>query len=281
MKRWALVAVLGVCLLCLGQSAWGVSDVAPIFDFGVGARPLGMGGAFLALADDENAVVSNPAGLGFLRRLSIYSAFVSGFAGETCATVGLALPWLGVAVVEVDSGLIPSVTGEFRFTSQAGVISFGLAIGGLGLGGRLKLLRVSEPFGARGLAFDPAILWVSPALRVGMLLENAISRAIVQDDGAIEEWPLAIRIGAALTVRPIAGASWNLAIEEGGLLTSQAQFRVGTEIWVEGLAARAGYDGSSASVGLSATLEGFRLDWAYYLSADLGDSHRVSVTFQF
>ncbi len=281
MKRWSLVAVLGISLLCVGQSAWGVSDVAPIFDFGTGARPLGMGGAFLALADDENAVVSNPAGLGFLGHLSVYSAVVGGFAGETCATVGLALPWLGAAVVQVDSGSIPSGTGEFRFVSQAGVVSFGLAIGKLGLGGRLKLLRVSEPFAARGLAFDPALLWVSEVLRVGVLLENAVSEAIVQDDGAIEGWPLSIRVGAALTVRPIAGASWNLAIEEGGLLTSQAQFRVGTEIWAEGLGARAGYDGSSVSVGLSATLGGFRLDWAYYLSTDLGESHRVSVTFQF
>ena len=273
--------LLGLSLLGLAQGALGFSDVAPIFDLGVGTRPLGMGGAFLALADDENAVVANPAGLGWLGHVGIYSAFIQGFAGESTAVVGVALPWFGAALMQVDSGLIASGEEEFRYVCQGGVVSFGLAVGGLGLGGRLKLLRVSEPFAASGVAFDPAILLVSESVRVAALFENSLSRPITQDDGETEEWQPAIRIGAAFTGRPTPGVSWDLAIEESGLLTAQTQFRVGAEVWAGGFAARAGYDGTSASVGLSAALRGFRLDWAYYASADLGPSHRVSVTFRF
>jgi hypothetical protein len=35
-----------------------------------GTRPVGMGGAFLAVADDHNAIWYNPAGLGFMRNVS-------------------------------------------------------------------------------------------------------------------------------------------------------------------------------------------------------------------
>ena len=36
-----------------------------------GTRPLGLGGAFTAVADDANAINWNPAGLSVLRRLSL------------------------------------------------------------------------------------------------------------------------------------------------------------------------------------------------------------------
>jgi long-subunit fatty acid transport protein len=36
---------------------------AAVFDIGMGARALGMGGAFVAVADDANAIYYNPAGL--------------------------------------------------------------------------------------------------------------------------------------------------------------------------------------------------------------------------
>jgi hypothetical protein len=39
------------------------SNAAPYPTFYRGVRPLGMGGAFTALADDENALYYNPAGL--------------------------------------------------------------------------------------------------------------------------------------------------------------------------------------------------------------------------
>jgi len=47
-----------------GAPAQTVSDLPAAFvDIGYGARPMGMGGAFVALADDANAVLWNPAGL--------------------------------------------------------------------------------------------------------------------------------------------------------------------------------------------------------------------------
>ncbi len=41
---------------------------AAFMDNGFGARPMGMGGAFSGIADDSNAAIWNPAGLGMLTR---------------------------------------------------------------------------------------------------------------------------------------------------------------------------------------------------------------------
>ena len=46
-------------------------------DIGVGARPLGMGNAFCAIADDANAFLYNPAGLAQLERLQISTMYAN------------------------------------------------------------------------------------------------------------------------------------------------------------------------------------------------------------
>ncbi|MFZ5864067.1 MAG: hypothetical protein ACOYXR_14680 [Nitrospirota bacterium] len=60
MSGWGRGVTLGVCLAVAHTSAaW--ADPLPLFYQGI--RPLGMGGAFTAVADDENAMMYNPAGL--------------------------------------------------------------------------------------------------------------------------------------------------------------------------------------------------------------------------
>ena len=65
-----------VCVLCLAfltfASAFGAEKYAGEFlNLGVGARPLGMGGSFVAISDDATAAYWNPAGLGGLDRTEI------------------------------------------------------------------------------------------------------------------------------------------------------------------------------------------------------------------
>jgi len=63
-------AKIGLCVavgLLLASSAW----AAPYRSFHMGARPLGMGGAFTAVADDQNAINYNPAGLSRTRSFGL------------------------------------------------------------------------------------------------------------------------------------------------------------------------------------------------------------------
>ena len=53
---------------CLFQSPVRADIPAAFVDIGFGARPMGMGGAFTAVAADANAIFWNPAGLALLRK---------------------------------------------------------------------------------------------------------------------------------------------------------------------------------------------------------------------
>lgn len=66
MKRVrAIVIVTLIALLTTGSSAWAVSNAAALFlRVAAGARPAGMGEAFVSIADDATATYWNPAGLG-------------------------------------------------------------------------------------------------------------------------------------------------------------------------------------------------------------------------
>lgn len=57
--------VLLFCILCLILLNSSYANTMDFLNVPIGARPIGMGGAFSALADDVNAVNYNPAGLGY------------------------------------------------------------------------------------------------------------------------------------------------------------------------------------------------------------------------
>src|SRR6185503_2932057 len=77
MRRWARCLLLAVGLLLAdrpagaGDKGLTNSETFSGFQFNFnnpGARALGMGGAFVAVADDATAVIANPAGLVILQR---------------------------------------------------------------------------------------------------------------------------------------------------------------------------------------------------------------------
>ena len=73
---WATALTLFVGLVLGGGAVWAISDgeinAAVQFNFSVpGARSLGLGGAFLAVADDATAAFTNPAGLTILSKPEI------------------------------------------------------------------------------------------------------------------------------------------------------------------------------------------------------------------
>ncbi len=119
------------------------ANTAAIFEMGAGARTLSMGGAFIGLADDENAAVYNPAGLAFFDRGGVNTTYDNKFNELTFNTAVGAIGHVGVAGVQLSSGLIDVVdrygidTGETTSYSSTGLIgSFGLLTDKVGLGAR-------------------------------------------------------------------------------------------------------------------------------------------------
>jgi long-chain fatty acid transport protein len=73
MRRFAVVSLLLLAALPLAAQNTDIESMSGLqFNFGnPGARALGMGGAFLGLADDASAAEANPAGLTILRKPEI------------------------------------------------------------------------------------------------------------------------------------------------------------------------------------------------------------------
>src|SRR3954464_10109002 len=82
---------------------------AAFLDSGFGARPVGMGGAFTAIADDSNAPLFNPAGLVQVQWNEISAMYARLFSGITL--------YSGDDQVHLDQSYLAFVSKPSRFGS--------------------------------------------------------------------------------------------------------------------------------------------------------------------
>lgn len=279
-KRIATAAAL-VALLAMSWNVWSFSFTGDMSEIGASARGLGLGGAFTALVDDATAVVHNPAALGQLTGVGVSSLYVRQFSGVNYGSLSLAMQSIGVTVSLLDSGVIASPQGAFRYASQAVAISGGIPMGPVGLGVRWRYLSVSSPSAGRGWSIDPALLIDIGSIHVAALFESAYSAPMRYESGIEEPFEPSLRVGVAATLSPAENVWWNVAFEASGLLASRTRFAAALETWIGGLGARVGYDGDGPTFGLSIRLKWMQFDWAYAMRSDLGDSQRASLTFRF
>jgi len=152
MRRGALIAVLGVCA-CLPAAPAGAQQV---FE-SLGSRALGMGGAFVAVANDGTAAFWNPAGIALAPKGNLTIEWVGFHTGNqdqppapgptsrsaTFATFGssnfnLSYASLqGADLVTTSSGLL----AETLQTTQYGATVLQAIAPGVILGSTLKLVR--------------------------------------------------------------------------------------------------------------------------------------------
>ena len=159
------------------------SNVASLFDLGMGARPLGIGGAFVGLADDGNALFYNPAGLAWAEGLSVLSSYEARPGTASYGNLSVSLPHFGFGVHYFDFGDVPetdefgNVIGTFSYRNYAFIAAAGMRAADLpflsrmplannvGFGIGAKFLKVStlDPGSGSGFAIDLPFL---PVLRL-------------------------------------------------------------------------------------------------------------------
>lgn len=142
------------------------AETASFLKVGVGARPLGMGGAYTAIANDINAMTWNPAGLGGLskRELGIMDAELAlgthlGFAGYAQPTK---YGTIGAGVLHLSQSGLTSrdesgrQTGGYSAADTAVNLSYGYKLAeGTRLGGNAKFISSNiDANSAQTFAFD-------------------------------------------------------------------------------------------------------------------------------
>jgi S-layer homology domain/Glucodextranase, domain B len=184
---------------------------------GLGARPLGMGKAFVAVSDDVNAMFLNPAGLGSMKSWEM-STMSSNFLNEYQYTMysGVTPTPVGVfGLGYVDSkitGISVSGGGTSDFYNQALVLSYGKDIGTIGpsngnepnifAGGTLKYYSTGYTGDLNasdsgynidlGLKYTPA-KWIS----YGLNFQNVLGGSKIYGDFESEDMPFITKAGVA------------------------------------------------------------------------------------
>jgi hypothetical protein len=257
-----------------------------------GARTLGLGGAYVALADDPLGVLWNPAGLSSMdeNELRFENARLFGEStlnGFGFAVPGSHLPSFGVAVLSLRGAEFQRTNelnddlGTFRPTQTAYLLTTSKAFSTrFAIGVNAKYVQQSvEDFSGGGFGFDIGTTYVPvPNLRVGAAAMNLGGPNITLRD-VQETYPVTLRGGAALDVL---GGRGRVALEVDQSDGLGPRFHGGAEYWIQrGIALRAGMDDTEATGGFSYRfMPQYQLDYAV-ADHPLGLSHRLGVSWRF
>lgn len=301
MKRF-LASVVLLFLFCLATERQLSSPLlaaevgttgATFLKIGQGARPIAMGGAFSAVADDVNALWWNPAGLVNLSRKEFTATHSQWFADITHQSLGYAQNWghnkaLGAGLIYLGTtDQERSEWGEELGNFDIKDLAFSLAFArqmtdrislGVGLKYISQQLYEEEAF---AYAYDLGGLYQhSDKLTWGLSVQNMGEEIEFVEEG--DPLPLSIKLGIAYELKK----DLTMALDVNFPSYEETRVNVGLEYWSEDLLAvrggwKSGYEVFDFAVGLGFKLGGFLLDYAYVPYGDLGDTHRFSLTLGF
>ena len=258
-----------------------IATYATFNDIGIGARPLGLGGAFVALADDSNAASYNPAGLGYISEIHVGATYAQRFNGLiTYNSLSGIIPFGRIGSIGAGLGILTEDSEIYQ--EQTVRISYGNTLfKQLAIGANLKLFGISfdetnefvaeNPYFAQtsssAISFDFGVI-VKPlqSLSLGASIENPSSANISISGVHTASVPLNIRAGLVYRLESIAEMSAQGAAVSNLLKGSLGTFevasrngeiyiRTGVEVWLNSsIAIRGGYglkNGSDSATTLS------------------------------
>lgn len=287
-----LIAVSGLILSFISPAfcAGIAGRPGELFNFGAGARSLGMGSAATAVVNDVTSVYYNPAGLGLLparevvfMRAVLYEGANYDYLGyaqnksKTAGGWGLEFIRLGIQGAE-GRDEFNNPTGGFGYSETA--FSFasgwrGVLHPNMSLGVRGKLLQrslagssdrlIGVDFGAQ------AGPWMGERLTLGAVASNVVGLKTGDTD---DKLPTLLRVGAAYkVVGPLSIA---------GDFSNDGEFRLGTEYAFGMVAVRLGMADQGLSFGGGLVFKNrYRMDLAVLSHPSLGMSQRISLGYRF
>jgi hypothetical protein len=256
------------------------------------ARTLGMGGAYVATADDPLGVLWNPAGISTMDQNELRFENARLFEDTSVNGFGFAVPgsWLpsfGVSVLSMGSGDyqrtndVNDPLGTFKNGETAYLLTASkMFTPRLSIGTNFKFVQQTvEDFSAQGFGMDAGALFdVTPSLRVGASVANLAGPNLSLRD-VKETYPIAFRGGAAAEIFNGRGL---VALELDQSTGLGTQIHAGTEYWLQPtIGLRAGFDGSYGTGGLTYRFAPqYQFDYAIANQA-LGLTHRVGLSYRF
>jgi len=316
------LAVTAIALLCIvpTDDTHAADKYAGEFlTHGVGARALGMGSAYVAVADGVTAGYWNPAGVADAESRAVQFMHSETFGDvvnyDTGAYVhpltegaAVALTFVRLAVDDIpftdfeeDEDRIYYDLARISWESDsesALFMTYGKRVSpDLRLGASLKLVRKSiGEYSCYGLGFDLGAKYdIGSGITLGANVQDATTTYLAWDTKEKERiWPTA-KIGlawtrdiASLGGRVIAAADADVRFEKRWMADEYhigdvtADTHYGLEfVYHDAVAVRAGLAMGELTAGAGIGFSGFVIDYAYGRHEYLDSSHRVSASYAF
>ncbi|MDD5302554.1 MAG: PorV/PorQ family protein [Elusimicrobia bacterium] len=300
------IKIIAALALFLGAASARAAETAAFLDIGVGARGIGMGGAFTALADDSSAVYWNPAGLARLEKREFSASHAELGLGTREDFIAYAHPTargtIAAGVTYLSQGAIGGrdatgrPTGDYQASDAAFAGAYGVKTDFADLGASVKYLRShiasSE---AQGVAADVGARRAFDGVGPGKIILGAALRNMgpgLKYENQRNDLPLRLAGGAAYSL----SSGRTLAVEvQSAPRGGGADVGFGGEFKImEGALMRLGWGTKSAApdgagfdaargltVGLGLERAGFRFDYAAQAAGELGAAHRFTLAKRF
>ncbi|MBI4054942.1 MAG: PorV/PorQ family protein [Elusimicrobia bacterium] len=272
---------------------------APFLRVGVGARPSALGHAYVAIANDSQAIYFNPAGLAFFRSRKLGTLFSPQSNDQTLWSLDYANPlgaWgaLGVGLMMQEIKAIEARQNEFDLPSiinsreGAVLLSYGYPLArNFALGATVKYLfhtftNLSD--NARGYGLDLGVLGNLPAfprLTLGASAQNVVGQ-VRWSTGRKDPLLFIGKVGFAYRFSPRLMVTSDLDIGD----SLPATIHGGAEFGYSNVRLMAGFNQDHPTFGFGAMARAssvvLRLDYAFELDPKgLNDVNRFSLSLVF
>jgi hypothetical protein len=304
----------------LGNQRVGTS-AGTFLKIGVGARPVGMGGAFVAVANDPTTIYWNPAGIAGLLRTNVTISHTEWPADVNYEYLGVILPVerLGGSIgiqfgalytdIQETTELQPFGTGQtYTYTDFVGGLTYARRFTDkLLIGGTLKFVHENLGLDVGGTTVNTWLVDVGSiyyigfgSLRIGVALANFgpdfnPNGKYYSPDGEVRNWdsanpPTQFRWGVAWEPVETRDMTLTTALEVSQPADNQQAFKTGLEWTLRRIVSlRTGYDFNadeikwSAGAGVVGAIGTTRgsVDYAYSDGAVLGPIHHLSLGVRF
>ncbi|MDD4005521.1 MAG: PorV/PorQ family protein [Elusimicrobiaceae bacterium] len=267
------------------------------------ARPLALGGAFAAVADDASAMFYNPSGIAQLDKKQILFTHTEWLAGVRTEYLACALPLTEKWTVGLGAnfGFADDVSqydasgnksGSFGANEGYGLVNLAYQpFKNMAFGGSGKFIRQSvSDKNAAAYAFDLGAIFYNRLVRLGAAVQNAAGTKMKL---ATEEFPLPVTLRGGVTITPwnslLATAEYVKPNDEDMSMRVGAEYVFGFEDgsaveipvrcgWRSGQSDGAG---QGFALGLGIKTKDMSFDYAFMPCGDLGNAHKMTLAFKF
>ncbi len=275
---------------------------SPFAKIGAGARGIGLGRAFVSLADDASAVYWNPAALKNVQRMQFMAMYMPVFGDFTEVTYtyfGFVYPTLsagafGVGYINYGTTFDMYEEGTSRPLGEGDVgesqilISyalerhFGWLWGTLATGASFKISRqVVDPYSDSAPGVDLGFRYIpdrAKSVALGVSVQDIAGGQyhLNLDDDTVDR---TILMGGGYTKRFDNGAALRLLLQYDMPERADGRFHAGAEYaFSKFVALRAGFDDDTATFGLGVGAFDYGLDFAFYSKDEAGSTQAYAFT---